>query len=98
MDIVVLLEIMMLVIFGLSWPFNISKSLKSRTTLGKSVVFEILIITGYIFGVIGKLIILSRTGVLQYSFYFYLIDIALVSTDVVIYFRNLKIDRENGRI
>lgn len=98
MDIVVLLEILMLVIFGCSWPFNISKSLKSRTTLGKSVIFEYLIIIGYICGVIGKLIILSRTGVLQYSFYFYLIDIALVSTDVVIYHRNLKIDRENGRL
>ena len=33
----------MLIIFGCSWPANIHKSLTSRTTLGKSLAFEILV-------------------------------------------------------
>lgn len=98
MNSVVLCEIIMLVLFGVSWPFNIAKSLRSRTTLGKSVAFECIVIAGYLFGVCAKLITLAQTGVLQYSFYFYLIDIALVSADIFIYFRNLKIDKKEGRI
>ena len=47
----------MLVCFGLSWPFNIAKSLRSRTARGKSIAFEVLIILGYLFGLIGKFIL-----------------------------------------
>lgn len=47
----------MLVCFGISWPFNIAKSLRSRTAKGKSVAFELLIIAGYLCGLIGKLIL-----------------------------------------
>ena len=32
-------EVLMLVCFGVSWPFNIAKSLKSRTAKGKSAVY-----------------------------------------------------------
>ena len=98
MDIAVLCETIMLILFGCSWPFNIAKSLKSKTTLGKSLVFEVIVIVGYLFGVAAKLIIYNRTGVLQYSFWFYLLDIALVSTDIVLYFRNLKLDKQAGRL
>lgn len=41
-----LLEIAMLICFGLSWPFNITKSIRSRTAKGKSVYFEMMIIIG----------------------------------------------------
>ena len=98
MDAAVLCETIMLILFGFSWPFNIAKSLKSKTTLGKSLVFEVIVIVGYLFGVAAKLIIYSNTGVLQYSFWFYLLDIALVSTDIVLYFRNLKLDKQAGRL
>ena len=48
-------ETIMLVCFGLSWPFNITKSLRARTAKGKSVMFEIVIIIGYLCGLAGKL-------------------------------------------
>ena len=54
MDIVQLCEIGMLIAFGASWPFNISKSWSSRTAKGKSVVFEFIVVFGYIIGVIGN--------------------------------------------
>ena len=98
MDIVVFCEIMMLIIFGCSWPANIYKSITSRTTLGKSLLFEILVIIGYSFGLISKIIIYNRTGELQASFWVYLLDISLVTTDIILYFRNRRIDREMGRI
>ena len=94
----VFFETLMLIGFGCSWPFNIAKSIKSKTTLGKSVYFEIIVIISYLFGVTAKLMIYNDTGVLQYSFWFYIVDILLVLTDVCLYFRNRKIDKKMGRI
>ena len=51
-----LFETIMLVCFGLSWPFNIAKSLRSGTAKGKSLQFEICIVIGYLFGIAGKFI------------------------------------------
>lgn len=93
MDIVQLCEIGMLVAFGCSWPFNISKSLRSRTAKGKSVIFEFVIILGYLVGLTGKFITWRRTGVWAYSIWFYFADIAMVTVDIVLYFRNAALDR-----
>jgi hypothetical protein len=94
MDVVQLCEILMLVAFGCSWPFNISKALRSRTAKGKSVVFEYIIIFGYLIGLVGKIITYRRTGVLAYSTWFYIADIAMVSIDMALYYRNTRLDRE----
>ena len=94
MDIVQLCEIVMLIAFGCSWPFNISKSLRSRTAKGKSVAFEFVIVGGYLIGLLGKLITWRRTGVLAYSTWFYIADIAMVVIDIVLYFRNTALDKQ----
>ena len=96
MDIVQLCEIAMLVAFGFSWPFNIVKSWRSRTAKGKSVVFEFIVVFGYLIGVAGKFITFHRTGVLPYSTWFYLADILMVAIDIVLYFRNAALDRREA--
>ena len=93
MDIVQLCEIGMLVLFGLSWPFNISKSLKSRTAKGKSVLFEIIVVIGYTIGLLGKFITWQRTGFFAYSIWFYIADIIMVFIDLGLYVRNIRLDR-----
>ena len=80
----------MLVCFGISWPFNIAKSLSSRTAKGKSVAFELLIIAGYLCGLVGKLIL----GNLSYVVFFYITDILMVAADLVLTLRNRRLDRE----
>lgn len=85
-----ILEAGMLICFGLSWPFNISKSLRSRTAKGKSIVFEILVIVGYLCGLTGKLL----TGDTSYVVFFYIADILMVATDLVLTLRNRRLDRE----
>lgn len=80
----------MLVCFGISWPFNIAKSLRSRTAKGKSVAFELLIIAGYLCGLIGKFIL----GNLSYVVFFYIADILMVAADLVLTLRNRRLDRE----
>ena len=94
MDIVQLCEIGMLLAFGASWPFNITKSWKSRTAKGKSLQFEIIIIAGYLIGLVGKMITWRQTGVLAYSVWFYIADIIMVAIDMCLYFRNSALDRK----
>ena len=82
-------EVVMLLCFGVSWPFNIAKSLRSRTAKGKSAFFEICIITGYVFGLAGKFI----SGNITYVVAFYILDVAMVSIDLVLTIRNQRLDR-----
>ena len=80
----------MLVCFGISWPFNIAKSLRSRTAKGKSVAFELLIIAGYLCGLVGKFILDN----LSYVVFFYIADILMVAADLALTLRNRRLDRE----
>ena len=86
-------EIAMLCLFGCSWPFNIAKALKAKTAKGKSVGFELLILTGYLIGLFGKLYAWKTTGSLAWSTWFYLADILMVSVDLGLYIVNTKRDR-----
>jgi hypothetical protein len=81
-------EILMLVCFGAAWPLNIYKSLTSRSTSGKSLLFLLVVNTGYICGMIHK-IVFSYDGVI----FLYALNFLMVSIDIVLYFRNRRIER-----
>ena len=51
-----ILETTMLVLFGISWPFNLMKSIRTRSTKGKSLLFLVLIDLGYIAGITSKFV------------------------------------------
>ena len=89
-----LFEILMIVSFGLSWPMNVMKSYRARTAKGKSLPFLLLIITGYVFGIAGKLI---AGGFKWYVMFFYVLNLVMVSTDLAMYFRNVRFDRMAAR-
>ena len=84
-----LFDNIMLVCFGLSWPFNIAKSLRSGTAKGKSLHFEICIVIGYLFGIAGKFI----GGNVTYVLVVYVLDVLMVCTDIVLTCRNRRLDR-----
>jgi len=90
-----LFEIIMIVCFGFSWPMNVIKSYRARTTKGKSLPFLLLIITGYVFGIIGKLI---GGSFKWYVLFFYGLNLAMVSVDLALYVRNYRLDKQNGVI
>ena len=85
------LEIMMLVSFGFSWPFNVIKSFKARTARGKSLLFLLLVIFGYLCGIVAKLT--SPSGFKWYVLFFYVLNACMVMADLVLYFRNRGLDR-----
>lgn len=49
------LEAGMLICFGVSWPVDILKTLRTRRTEGKSLLFMSLVLTGYVLGFGAKM-------------------------------------------
>lgn len=92
-----ILETLTIGCFGLSWPISIRKSLISRTAKGKSLFFEVFLLIGYAFGIIRKVIQFSM-GENDWLFFlssvFYVLNFIMISIDVLLYFRNSKLDRE----
>jgi hypothetical protein len=84
------LEMVMLICFGASWPVSIHKTYTSRTTKGKSAVFLMLLELGYLCGIVNKLVF----GPLNYVVFFYILNFILVFIDLMLHFRNRKLDRE----
>jgi hypothetical protein len=82
-------EVLMLVCFGAAWPASIYKSWTSKKTAGKSVVFLYAILVGYISGVLHKLFY-AYDGVI----YLYILNGLMVSTDIVLYYRNERLQRK----
>lgn len=84
-------EIVMLLCFGIAWPFSIYKSYTSRQTKGKSLAFLLVVVIGYISGIIHKLIF-SRDFVV----FLYMLNLLMVSTDIALYFRNKKLEKSDN--
>lgn len=74
-------EILMLVCFGASWPFAVTKTYKTKNVKGKSILFLSLIFFGYICGIAHKTFY-------NYDFviYLYALNGLLVFTDIVLWF------------
>lgn len=89
------LEICMIVSFGFSWPMNVIKSWKTRTTKGKSLAFLLLIFFGYICGIASKLLAESCKW---YVLFFYILNFVMVGADLVLYYRNYQLDKKAGVI
>ncbi|MBE7053623.1 MAG: hypothetical protein E7391_05035 [Ruminococcaceae bacterium] len=85
-----ILEIIMIVSFGASWPLNVIKSYKARTTKGKSLGFLLLIFFGYIAGIASKLVSPSYKW---YVLFFYVLNLVMVGADLILYVRNKKLDK-----
>ncbi len=93
-----ILEILMIVSFGFSWPLNVIKSYKARTTKGKSLSFLLLIFAGYIVGIASKFTnpaYMAAFSQKWYVLFFYILNLLMVGVDISLYIRNWRIDRNN---
>ena len=90
-----ILEIIMIVSFGASWPFNVVRSFKARTAKGKSPAFLILILIGYVAGIVAKLTnpaYMAEFSTKWYVLIFYILNFLMVCVDFALYLRNRKLD------
>ena len=78
-------EGLMLICFGASWPFALYKTYKSKSVQGKSLRFSWLIVLGYVFGVVHKIIYSPDAVILLY-----IVNILLVGADIffIMLYRN----------
>ena len=89
-----ILEILMVVCFGCSWPMNVRKSYLARTTKGKSLGFLIMICIGYVCGIASKIV----GGTYKwYVMFFYVLNLCMVLLDVAMYARNYRLDQMNKK-
>lgn len=80
-------EVIMLLCFGAAWPFSIYKSYKSRSTKGKSIVFLVVLIIGYIAGILNKIFYNMDIVI-----YLYILNLIMVSIDALLWIRNRRIE------
>ena len=95
-----ILEIIMILAFGCSWPNNIITTYRNKSTKGKSLAFVCLILLGYVAGIASKLInpvYMASFSEKWYVLFFYVLNFCMVGLDFCLYFRNLKLDREAAK-
>jgi uncharacterized membrane protein len=85
-------EVIMLLCFGAAWPFSVYKSYRAGTAKGKSLIFLLALIIGYVSGIVNNVI----KGA-NYVLFFYALNLLLVSADMVLYFRNKRLDASKTR-
>ncbi len=76
-------EIIMLVCFGAAWPVSIYKSVKTRQVAGKSLPFLVIIVVGYVAGVLHKIFVHYDLVI-----FLYILNALMVSADIALYLRN----------
>ena len=91
-----ILEIIMIVSFGASWPMNVMKSYKARTAKGKSLAFLCLILFGYVAGIASKFMneaYMADFSQKWYVLFFYVLNFLMVFADLLMYVRNYRLDQ-----
>ena len=89
-----ILESIMLLCFGCSWPVSVIRNIKAHTARSMSLGFILLIIAGYIAGIAAKLC----TGSFTYVLAVYIFNLLAVSANLAVYFINRAQDRRTERI
>ena len=95
-----ILEITMILSFGASWPLNVLKSWRARSTKGKSLAFLLLIFFGYIAGIASKFTsesYMAQFAEKWYVLFFYFLNLVMVGCDLLLYIRNYRLDKQNEK-
>lgn len=88
------LEAVMLICFGLSWPLNAYKKYKAGTAVGTSWQFILLITLGYVAGIAAKF----ASGQVNWVLIVYFLNLLCIGANWVVYFRDRALDAERGRM
>lgn len=85
-------EAIMLICFGAAWPLSIWKSISSKSTKGKSLLFMVVIFVGYLSGTVHKIFFSFDLIIILYIF-----NAVMVFTDLMLYFRNRKAELDSEK-
>lgn len=76
-----MLEAIMIICFGLSWPMSIYRTLKVKQVTGKSEIFLWLVFIGYIAGIFHKIM-----NSFDWVILLYCMNACMVFVDIVLYY------------
>jgi hypothetical protein len=91
-------ESIMLLCFGFAWPISIYKSFVSKKTAGKSLLFLIVLQTGYVAGILYKLtefmddIKINPDTTMNINLYLYILNLILITIDEGLFLRNRRLE------
>lgn len=88
-----ILETIMLICFGLSWPMSVLRNLRAKTAKNMSLGFILLIMSGYVAGICAKICTHNYSYVLAV----YIFNLLAVSANLVIYFINRSYDHQSEK-
>ena len=90
-----ILETIMLICFGLSWPMSVVRNIRAKTAKSMSLGFILLIMSGYVAGISAKIFNHNYSYVLAV----YIFNLVAVSANLVVYFINRGYDHraENSK-
>lgn len=80
-----ILELGMMICFGLAWPVNLYSDIRSKTNEGKNIWFLFAIEIAYIFGLLNKILYDNNIVTIVYGMNF-----LMVTVDIIIYFIKLS--------
>ena len=86
-------EIAMMILFGMSWPLNVLKSLRTRSTKGKSLLGLVLIVLAYLSGIAAKL---TDDRINGFVLFFYILNCTMVLLDLLLYFINRSCEKKRS--
>ena len=91
-------ESIMLLCFGFAWPISIYKSVVSKKTAGKSLLFLIVLQIGYVAGVLFKLteyrdnLKINPNETISINLYLYILNFVMITIDELLFLRNRRIE------
>ena len=87
-----ILETVMLLCFGFSWPMSVYKNIKAKSAKAMSLGFITMIAVGYIAGISAKIYMHKY----NYVLIVYVINLIMVSINLVVYFINRGYDKKGS--
>ena len=75
-----ILEAIMLICWGMSWPVSIIKTLRTKKVYGKSPIFMALIAIGYVSAILNKVLYSY-----DYLVFLYLFNLSMILIDLYLY-------------
>jgi len=78
------LEALMLLCFGLAWPFGNLRMLRTRRALGPGLAVTALILCGYVAGALAKWVAAAPGSPVPALFWFYLVNAFSVALNLVL--------------
>ncbi len=79
------LEAGMLLCFGIAWPVDIYKTLRTRQVAGKSIGFMLIVLLGYVCGMAAKFYRAGEGQPLEPVTWLYAFNAVLVAVDILVY-------------